>query len=78
MNKEYRAGKISNLYFYRKDDPIKNSDSCCIENKYNLSDFLEECSIYNEEIACVTKIGMYVESYDSNGYADFKELSFAK
>ena len=78
MNKEYRAGKISNLYFYRKDDPIKNSDSYCIENKYNLSDFLEKCSIYNEEIACVTKIGMYVESYNSNGYADFKELSFAK
>ena len=78
MNKEYRAGKISNLYFYRKDDPIKNSDSYCIENKYNLSDFLEKCSIYNEEIACVTKIGMYVESYNSNGYADFKELNFAK
>ena len=78
MNKEYRAGKISNLYFYRKDDPIKNSDSYCIENKYNLSDFLEKCSIYNEGIAYVTKIGMYVESYNSNGYADFKELSFAK
>lgn len=69
---------VNYIYFYRKDDPMNNSDSCRIDNKYRLSDFLENWSIYNEENDRVKQIGMYVEASDSNGYADFKELSFTK
>jgi hypothetical protein len=77
-DKGNEARRISCIYFYRKDEPLKNSDSCSIENNYALSDFLENWSSYNEEKNQVNKIGMYVKSYESNGYADFRELSFTK
>ena len=48
-DKGNEARRISYIYFYRKDEPLKNSDSCSIENNYALSDFLENWSSYNEE-----------------------------
>ena len=78
IDKGEATGYKSYLYFYRKDDPIKGWNSCHIENKFELSDFLDHWSVYNEENDRVTEIGVYISSSDPHGYADFKELSFNK
>lgn len=66
------------LYFYRKDDPIKGWNSCHVENEFELSDFLKYWSVYNEENDRITHIGIKINSSDSHGFSDLKELNFTK
>ena len=62
---------------YRKDNPLILGEYGQIENEINLGDFMKYW--FEDEKVCdtVLKVGMYLESISSSGYADFAKISFS-
>ena len=83
MKKEKAREDIStgltgtDIEFYRKGNQIKTNELCHLENGFNLEEVLKYWSDDHETKDQVMRIGMYIDTYYSSGYADFNELKFA-
>ena len=65
-------------HLYRRDDPIKRGEECHIENSFGLGEFIEYWQEFEDSCDTVSSIGLNITADNSSGYADLKELSFAK
>lgn len=72
------SGTYTLVYLYRRDDPIKRGEECHIENSFGLGEFIEYWQEFEDSCDTVSSIGLNITADNSSGYADLKELSFAK
>ena len=66
----------TDIEFFRKGDQIKSNEICHLENGFNLEEVLKYWSDDLETNDEVMRIGLYIDTNASSGYADFKELKF--
>ena len=77
MLKHKQSETRTSIEMYRKDNPLILGEYDHIENEINLGDFMKYW--FEDEKVCdtVLKVGMYLESRSSSGYADFEKISFS-
>ena len=68
----------TDIEFFRKGNQIKTNESCHLENSLNLEEVMGYWSDDHETQDKVMRIGMYIDTHASSGYADFKELKFSE
>lgn len=67
----------TDIEFFRKGNQIKTNESCHLENSLNLEEVMGYWSDDHETKDQVKRIGMYIDTHASSGYADFNELKFS-
>ena len=77
MLKHKQSETRTSIEMYRMGNPLILGEYGHIENEINLGDFMEYW--FEDEKVCdtVLRAGMYFESRNSSGYADFNKLSFS-
>ena len=66
------------INLYRKDNPLELNKTCHLENSFNLAEVLDNWDENKENSDTVIKLGMFIISNKTTGYADFQELKFNK
>ena len=67
----------TDIEFFHKGNQIKTNESCHLENSLNLEEVMGYWSDDHETKDQVKRIGMYIDTHASSGYADFNELKFS-
>ena len=66
------------INFYRKDDPLSSTETCHIENEFNLKEVLDHWGENEDYNDTVIKAGVFMITGKTSGYTDFSKLQFTK